>query len=748
MMRHAIELRGCSPEPLMSYLKAIGILRLIGDQKDPGATGCWHQESFLLQSHLDRDAVLRFFLHEYRPTPVVGPWAGGSGFFSTDDRHAVDAIAASTSIRFEAYRAVINCARNVLRQMGLAQKPDEASKHLLLRRLRSEMPDEFLPWMDAAMVLQRDRQSYAAVLGTGGNDGRLDFSRNFMERLVRLGLVDGQGTAETERLLNNCLFGEPVAGLYPSSVGQFAPGRAGGPNATQGMEGDPLDNPWDFVLMIEGTLMLAGAAVRRYAAGSAERASFPFTVRALALGTAPNSESEVAEARGELWLPVWERPVTADELRVLFGEARAEVDGRPAVDSLQFVRAVATLGIDRGISSFVRYGFYKRYGRTYLAAPLERFRVPAQRIGPVDLVREIDWWLEPFRQACRDKDVPARYVRALRRIDSRVYDLCRYGRREEVERLLVALGMAERELAVTRGQRRGTEFAPPLGGLSARWVQAADDGSAEFELAAALAGVHAAAGNGSALIRQNLEPVRFGRGRWQWSELAHAVVWTEASLASNLAAIFERRLMDALRAGSDDLGMSFRRAARLETVSAYLAGELDETRIGELLWGLTLVEHRIEPSQRAPDAENAGPILPRAYALLKLPFLPRPLVPVWDERQARWRWRLAALGESGLRIEAEPRILDLLRAGRLAEACRVAYDRLRASGLTPLPGPTHSGARRAFDWERDPSVDPQRLAAALLIPVGAGAVSRLIDLVIRPEEEPLEMTIAQGGFEG
>jgi CRISPR-associated protein Csx17 len=746
-MQQEIELRGCSPEPLMSYLKAIGILRLVNEQKDPTATGCWREETFRLQSRLDRDGLLAFFLGEYRPTPVMTPWAGGSGFFPKDNTRAIEAIAGSSSPRLEAYRTAIDCARSALQEMGIKRKPDDTTKGPLLRRLRRQMPDAFLAWMDAAMVLERDDPAYAPLLGTGGNDGRLDFSRNFMERLVRLGLVDGPCSADCERLLRNCLFGEPVFGLDVGAVGQFAPGRAGGPNSTQGMEGDPLDNPWDFVLMIEGALMLAGAAARRYRAGAAERASFPFTVRALPVGTTAGSEPEVLSSRGELWLPLWERPATAAELRVLFGEGRAEVEGRPASDSLQFARAVATLGIDRGISSFVRYAFLKRYGRTFLAAPLERFRVPRRRVEALELVREIEGWLDRLRQACQDKDVPARYRRALRRIDSRVYDLCRYGRREQVQDLLVALGQAERELAVTRGQQSGRGMCPPLGGLSSRWVELAEDKSIEFELALSLAGVHSTAANGPATLRENLEPVRWGGGRWQWSESTHAVVWTGASLPALLSAVMERRVLEALRNNSEDLGLSYRRGASLEAVSAFLAGELDEERLGELLWGLILLNHRDVPPELSSVPERPAPPLPRAYALVKLLFLPRPLIQVWDERLACWRWSLAARGETGLRIRPELGILGLLRAGRLAEACRLAYDRLRASGLTPLPGPTPSRVRRSDDWEADPSVDPQRLAAALLIPVGPGAVRRLVELVTRSADDVTPIGINHGGTE-
>jgi CRISPR-associated protein Csx17 len=40
-MIHDLELRGCTPEPLMSYLKALGILRLVSEQKDNNTRGWW-----------------------------------------------------------------------------------------------------------------------------------------------------------------------------------------------------------------------------------------------------------------------------------------------------------------------------------------------------------------------------------------------------------------------------------------------------------------------------------------------------------------------------------------------------------------------------------------------------------------------------------------------------------------------------------------------------------------------------------
>ena len=40
-------LDGCAPFPLASYLKALGLLRLVAEQVDPQARGAWDRERFL-----------------------------------------------------------------------------------------------------------------------------------------------------------------------------------------------------------------------------------------------------------------------------------------------------------------------------------------------------------------------------------------------------------------------------------------------------------------------------------------------------------------------------------------------------------------------------------------------------------------------------------------------------------------------------------------------------------------------------
>jgi CRISPR-associated protein Csx17 len=746
---HDLALPGCTPEPLMAYMKALGVLRLVSAQADPNARGWWKNDVFWLRCNLDRDALAGFFLTDYQPTPIVAPWAGGSGFFRKDSKRAVEALGGSTGPRVSAYAEVIRAVQAIIKDENLGDKPEDEDKARLIQRYRRELPDEVVAWMDAAMVLQQEGQSFAPMLGTGGNDGRLDFTQNFMQRIVALGLHKvAEPSGDSRSWLAQSLFATP-ARLYAARVGQFAPGRAGGPNATQGMEGDSTDNPWDFVLMIEGSLLLAGAAVRRFGVSERRRAAFPFTVRATAAGFDSSAASDEADSRGELWLPLWSRPTSANEVRQLFGEGRADTAGRRARDGADYARAVAGLGIDRGIDSFTRLGLLKRSGKAHLAAPIGRFEVVER--PSVDLLREIDRWLDSFRRAAGDKNAPPRFAAALRAIDSAVFDFCRHGGQPLFQRILVALGRAERELALTEGTVGNSKIKPnPLAGLSRNWVNAAADNSHEFEIALALAGVYDQPAGKTDLakigpFRANLEPVDWNKRCRAWARKDRSVVWNAADLSTNLAAALDRRVMDGARAGCQNLPLASRDTASFGATAAFLAGDVDDERIEDLLWGLMLVDRpgsemrrdrRAALGRGADSSAGTNSALPAIYCLLKLLFLPRPLVA--ERRGARAvRWRLARPGEQGLlRVRPEPAILSLLRTGRVGDAAAVAMRRLRASGLTPLPHRRSAGVSRDREWtEINLSLRAgRRLAASLLIPIRSDAVNVLVQHVTRADD--------------
>jgi CRISPR-associated protein Csx17 len=259
---NTIPLPGCAPVPLAHYLKALAILRLVAEQRDARAKGHWQGDTFVLQSALDESAILDFFLNDYMPTPVIAPWNGGSGFYPKDNRDAIEAIAKGNCARFRDYRHAIQCAQEVLTTLGMKQKVAKEKKDSLLMACRSRLADGVIGWLDAAFVLTERGPQYPPILGTGGNDGHLDFTNNFMQRLTDVMKADtGQPTPESANWLRAAVFGETAKGLQKGAIGQFFPSAAGGANSTSGFGSDSLLNPWDFILMIEGALLFASASV-------------------------------------------------------------------------------------------------------------------------------------------------------------------------------------------------------------------------------------------------------------------------------------------------------------------------------------------------------------------------------------------------------------------------------------------------------------------------------------------------------
>ena len=102
-------LEGCAPRPLASYLKALGVLRLVSAQIDPEARGRWHRERFELITKLDREALERFFLTSYQPTPILSPW-NGSQFKNARDK-GIAPIESSLALRLKPFRLAIQEAR-------------------------------------------------------------------------------------------------------------------------------------------------------------------------------------------------------------------------------------------------------------------------------------------------------------------------------------------------------------------------------------------------------------------------------------------------------------------------------------------------------------------------------------------------------------------------------------------------------------------------------------------------------------
>ena len=751
-MIHLHRLDGCAPAPLAYYLKAIGILRLVAEQADRDARGWWEGEHFRLATKLTREDLEAFFSSDYEPTPLVSPWNKGAGFFLERDP-ALSPIEDSRSRRFAGFRSGIDASRSRLEDLAKADKEirnikaetklrgmsvaernrirssedyksrlREAEKRF--KRLKADLIPGFRlnwrgacrEWMDAAMVLGDDgTPKFPALLGTGGNDGRLDFTNNFMKRIGEvfdLDSIDGGPRSAAPAWISGALWGLPVPGnLSGQPVGQYLPGTAGGANNSNGPDSDSMVNPMDFILMLEGTIAFTSHASRRLGSSDSSRAASPFTVSAC--GAAYSSASADDEsARGEQWMPLWSRPSSYGELRRLLAEGRAQVGAKAAREPLDLARAVRRLGTARGIKAFQRYGYIERNGQSNLAVPLGRFDVAEGHSERLACIDDLDLWLRRTRREARGRNASDRLAAAEKRLTDALFAVTR--RHRDPGCWQYVLGhLAEVEETMTHGSGFA---AQPVPRLRPEWVTASYDGTAEFRLALAFAL------QARAFRRERRTPVDPVRRHWlpldrerPWRfatsgsgsatrlDMQPDVVMHGRRAVGDAVALVERRVMEASQCEGRRLPLEAApgAAASIADLTALLAGGVDLDRTLTLARALMALDRKrwaeqhlvIEPPRASDWPDDV-------WLAIRLCTLP---------------WPLRMHSGFELDIGTDPALVRRLAAGDAASAIAVALRRLGAAGVRCSVRAGAASPETARLW-----------AAALAFPITRGTARRFL----------------------
>ncbi len=710
-----ILLGGCTPTPLANYLKALGVLRLLS-AKHPDVRGYWRGDRFVLRTSLEREDIEQFFLNDYAPTPLVGPWGARSGFYEGASektaREALARIASSDKAQLEPFRSMIDAVRTLLERHGITEKASDEKKTELMRICRSELPDQLLEWLDACYVLSGDDRRFPPLLGTGGNEGSGSYVSGFAQQVVTC-IVE----RKCDAALASALFGIVTPSTAEDQTpGHFSPVHGGGLNSSTGFKDDRASiNPWDYMLTLEGTLAFAGAAVRRNAYDPIGIMSYPFTVQAVSAGAGSLAEGDIRnKPRGELWLPLWAQPSGYAEVRALTAEGRVALGKRPARDALDFVRAIHHLGGYRGIRSFQRFGLLNRKGDAYFATPLSRVEVADEPTS--NLIDELDkqQWLDRFRRFASSDNTANRFLSLRKQLEDRLFDLP--GRRPtpaEAQSLLVLLGAIQSALS---NSQKGREAVPPAPRLSEKWVATADDSTPAFRIAKALAGLRGV-GDEPLPLRAQWFPVQREKNQWMTADAVEKVrIFTEqrGRLSETLMAFLGRRLWLAKRLQMKDKPLDSPAGVMLDDIDAFLRDDFMDARIAALLPGLCLCEI----PQDVEKSAGAGKV-PAAFGLLKLALTP-------DRVLQSLGW----LGEQEHLPVPTGMVAQLASGNRSNRAVEMGWRRLRASGLKP-----------EFALDALPElcgIDPLRTAAALLIPLRYGATAALARSALKTPELEFE----------
>lgn len=720
-----IALDGCRTEPLGSYLQALGVWRALVRLTDPDARAHWQGGRLVLTTALDPDDLVAVFRDRFEPLPIVSPWNSGSGFAgngkSAEAEKALAVVRSSTDPRLQALRegiAAADAAVSLGRDAGWGGEGDDlwdkARKADVIQLCRNRLPDAALPWLDAAAVLGLDERgdqniTFSRLLGTGGNFGRQDLQATYVQRVLAL-FANSKTSRMSEGWLRGVLFGDESAPYLRESVGQFDPGRAGGIQSSPGEKSDDkgFANPWSFLLSIEGAVLFASAATRRQGAHSA-RAAVPFMVRASPVGF--DSAAAAESASGEIWTPEWERPATLEEISHLLGEGRAEWRGKAAANGLDFVRAISTLGVDRGISRFTRSIFAERLGQNPLAVPVGVIDVRER--PPAGLLGSLDAWLAALRRGTLPAGVDAR----LRGVDAAMYDVARDGTHESVRSLVIALGQLDR--AVCRSGAVRTRVRPLVLPDAQAWLDAMSPDTAELRVALALASGREKADypfppGGLRCLLTPVEPGDKPKSlRWR---VASAPVSDAAGLVSALAQAHRRRAVSgdvpdpasALGEGGESPAIrgvvtTFAYSVRAGLADAQQLVEgssFRDEQCADYLRGLVLLDWSAATQDLRLAEVKAPPVVHPALALLAPFFGTDPL-----------RVRLLPDGPDHvpLLLRAGANWLSQLNAGSLQSVLEDATARLRAAGIREVIRPRSAALGASGD----------RLAAALLVPVSS-----------------------------
>jgi CRISPR-associated protein Csx17 len=410
--------------PLSSYLGALGLLKVVNAQIDSEARGFWREGRFHLEASISPPELVTFFAEAYHSAPCLTPWnkpKTGKGFL---DGEIPAAILALDGERFSALRQVAAVAARVMPAYVNGGKVKGDDKVKAFDHLSREAGnDAFSAWLKVCAVTTTDAKGksiarYPALLGgTAGFIG-VDFGDQFVKSLSIARAEHFQasifGNGDTGSLMaeGNTLIYDP---------GSRGDGQQGYRIATSDTQGTKA-NPADLILLAEGMTFFQGYALTanqdEQGQGGTRQASFTLAVAHNSAGHPSSSWLENKGQRSEeLWCPLWEEPVTLEEVGLALGRAAMLPLPRQIVTGTDFALFASRLGREQALSGFARYSFPPRVGQgTKIPSLIELFPLGDGRDDRTDALAVVAAFANILRWRAADPSVPASYRHAAERV--------------------------------------------------------------------------------------------------------------------------------------------------------------------------------------------------------------------------------------------------------------------------------------------------------------------------------------------
>lgn len=706
-----LALPGLSPDSLGNYLASLGLLRVLS-RRWPTTRIAW------------RDEVLQ----------VVGGPATLDEILDEMVRIADTQVDSNVSTReWTQYDKAWSDDQ---------EKGKKAKSGTPLALWQAKAQEGQLPFF-AAHAVPHARVSFNPLLGSGGKAARRDFAAGWKKAVDALAAApkptkgrgkrkmeaDADRTApadERRNALQALLLGHPVTWMVEKlAAGSWFSEATKLYNSGQSPAREGQISPWAMVLACEGLTFLAGGASRRLGARSARAAgAFPFVTQPIAA----TAEREADRLRGEIWTPLWSRPMSLAETSTLFSRGRAELHGRGALTPAAFATAIRARGVDAGVSEFRRYTL----GRTTSSHTFEpRLEARFSIETGTDARPAVSSILERFTSLIEQRGFPRdgkRFVGLRGPIESALLDVAAEPGNPELgiallDAVVSALDRIDRNRSFREGKVRWEPL--PLEWLLSLFAE--ERPSLEARLALSLVSAFP--------VARPFAAYRFGVD-WKYGQIYAAYthterpparwVWGPGALARVLGAVLSRSLLER----EADADKTHQRGcaplpATASQVRRWLAGALDEALFSSWLSRLALFDWRKIPREvRVLIREEAN--LPRVDGELALLGLLHPLI-----AQRPLVIRSLSLddllsAETGARTtEAARSLVMLLRAGNLDAALRLASSRYAMAGVRLA----------SFDATFSTHA-PDRLVAALLFTLSDRDRTVLFERWLRPRRRP------------
>lgn len=563
------------------------------------------------------------------------------------------------------------------------------------------------------------RLSFNPLFGTGGNAGKRDFSIGWAKAAAAIetpprGWKREALNADLEAFLN----GEPGICLADYNAGcWFGAANKSFNSGTAKPFREGQISPWAMTLACESFRLFQGSTSRRLGISRRAIGSFPFVTS----GAAPTAAGEAGKNLGELWLPIWEQPMSMPEINGLFQRGRAEVNGHGAMTSPAFAAALMQRGVDSGIREFRRFLLLRTTSENTFESRL------ASVISVAGISEGATATALTRMLGCRDS-LPAdrkkgkRWVYAGLRgpmdealvafAENPVPELAR----ASVDAMICALRKADRN----RGHRAhmpSIQFQQ----LPGAWATSllSDDGgdaSAEARIGLGLATLFESKRNGKAKKGGTAQLLPYWLGvqkRGIYCSIPEAIplrrVWGAGGLATNLAAILQQRLIEEEPPAEPPFNTWHRVGVGLGDIEAWLLGALDDPEVERWMMRFSLFDWKEESIEAvlnrlgqafAPEVVSGSLTLFALFKPLFQPGLLKSLQPAGSKRLAAKNGPLHAIAAQ-------------LSRGDLTVAVQLARNAYRATCVEPAK----------LLSEQFTCADPKRLVAAMLIPAQSRGIT-------------------------